>query len=123
MVILALPFLIAAAMLTSALIDGAWNIYQTDQVTKEQDKAYNQISTYQKGYYDENTRYFSEYIRRHHLEGREIVYPYRTGFNYDLSKMYSADANLVNNSLNRTGSYVRALTGGARAGSYLYNVK
>lgn len=114
------PLIAVAAIASSALINGAWNAYQTHQSTYASDKAYAFRSSYELGASLENRRFWSDYIRRHHLEGREILYPYRTGYNYDLSKMYTADAALVNNRLNRTGSIVTGLTSGARGVSYLY---
>lgn len=117
------PLVVAGALLAASAIGAAWNIYQTDQTTKLQDKTYTYTRDFQRGYYDENSRFWNDYIRLHHLENRKIMYPYRTGYNYDLSKMYTADRNLDINSLNRTGSIVRGFTGMGSSAAYLYGAK
>lgn len=103
---------IAAAI--SSLVEGIWNIYATEETTSNNDRvaAYNQ--QYQLGALYENQKYFDRYIRAHHIQNREIMFPYRTGYNFNLGSLYSSEATLANNAIARQGSWVTAFTRGAR---------
>lgn len=121
MVILPAPLVIAAAAMGAAsLIQNGWNIYSTYKRTSGYDRAYNYTLDYHKGYNAENTRYWENYIRRHHLDRRTVLYPYRTGMNYDLSRMYSAEANINANKYARYDAWMKLATGGMKAGASLY---
>lgn len=107
MVILAFP-IIAVAIGAAALSSAGWNIYQTHQSTKKSDEIYEYSRNYQQAFYEENSRFWDDYIKRHHLEKRQIKYPYRTGYNFNRTGIMGADAGLYNDDLSRTGSYFRA---------------
>lgn len=104
----------ALALGIASIIDWIWSVYSTQQSTAASDRALEYTKNYVSGAYRENTRYWDDYVKRHHLEKREIMYPYRTGFNYDLSKVYTSDARLVSNDMARTGTYVYGATSTAR---------
>lgn len=117
------PMVIAGAVIGSAVVSALSNIYQTKKTSDVYDKAYNYNYGFQTGAYSENQRYFEDYIRRHHLGGRTIKYPYRTGYLYDMSKMYTAIAGLNANKVNRMMSYVNGANNIVRGVSMstLYN--
>lgn len=101
------PLVALAAIGVSAAMS-AWQIYQTNQSTKVNDKTLEYVNDFYSGAERENTQFWQDYIRRHHLEGRQVLYPYRTGFNYNRSPMLSSEAGLYSNSLARQGSYLNA---------------
>lgn len=122
-VIMAAPLVLAAMVLGSTILQNAWNIYGTYKTTELKDQQLRYTRDYQGAFYNENTRFWNDYIKRHHLEKRQIMYPYRTGFNYDLSKMYSAERDLDINSFNRKSSIVNGLLGSGRSAAFLYGTK
>lgn len=112
---MALPVVLAGLIVASALgkiIGTGASIYQTYQETENADVVNNYVKNYGLGYYAENTRYWNDYIQRHHLGGRDVKYPYRMGYNYNMGGIYSADASLKNNELSRQMSWFRLLGGG-----------
>lgn len=104
-----MPFpIIAVAIGAAAAASAGWNIYQTHKSTEKSDEILDYTGEFYRGHYQENTNFWQEYIRRHHLQNRSIKYPYRTGYNFNRASIMSADAGLYNNELNRYGSYFRA---------------
>lgn len=120
MVILPFPVIAAAVAApavvaaVSALVEGIWNIYATEETTSNNDRVADYNVQYQTGALYENEKYFDRYIRAHHIQNREIMFPYRTGYNYNLGSLYSNEAALSNNAIARQGSWVTAFTRGAR---------
>lgn len=115
-VIAALVGLAALGKIASA----AAGVYSTYESTANLDRVNSYSRDFSKGYYDENTRFWDQYISRHHLKNREILYPYRSGFNYNLSNMYSSEASLANNELSRNTSWFRLLGAGTSVGPSIY---
>lgn len=112
---MALPVALAGLIVAGAIgriISTGISIYQTQETTKNADVANQYMVDYSSGYYDENTRFWNDYIQRHHLGGREIKYPYRSGYNYNLSSLYTGQMALKNNELSRDLSWYRLLGGG-----------
>lgn len=112
---MALPAVLAGLIVAGAIgriISTSAGIYQTQESTKNADYVNKYGVEYASGYRDENTRYWNDYIRRHHLDGRQIRYPYRTGYEYNLSQLYSSQMSLRNNELNRNMSWFRLFGGG-----------
>lgn len=112
---MALPVALAGLIVAGAIgriISTGISIYQTQETTKNADVANQYMVDYSSGYYDENTRFWNDYIQRHHLGGREIKYPYRSGYNYNLSSLYTGQMALKNNELSRELSWYRLLGGG-----------
>lgn len=58
-------------------------------------KASDYTERFYNGYRRENFRYWQDYIKSHHLQNRVYRYPYRTGYYYNLSSVYSARARQV----------------------------
>lgn len=115
--------LLAGLVVASAigkLIGAGASIYQTYESTKESDKANRYVEGYSSGYRDENERYWQQYIARHHLGNREVVYPYRTGYNYNLASLYSSQAAQRNNELARNMSWFNLVRTGSSIGPSLY---
>lgn len=112
--------LIAGMILASVLMSSIGNIYTTDRSTKAHDKQYRWIESYQNGAFEENARYFNDYMVKHHIANRAIKYPYRAGYNYDLSKLYGAQAGLYSNALYRANSGLQAGASAGRSAGYLY---
>lgn len=112
---MALPVALAGLIVAGAIgriISTGISIYQTQETTKNADVANQYMVDYSSGYYDENSRFWNDYIQRHHLGGREIKYPYRSGYNYNLSSLYTGQMALKNNELSRELSWYRLLGGG-----------
>lgn len=116
----ALAGLIVAGAIGKLISTGA-GIYQTYESTKNADVVNEYGVNYGKGYYEENSRFWNDYIRRHHLQERQVKYPYRTGYEYNLSGLYSSEMALRNNELNRNMSWFRLLgSGGLGQGPTFY---
>lgn len=116
----ALAGLIVAGAIGKIISTGA-GIYQTYESTKNADVVNEYGVKYGQGYYEENTRYWNDYVRRHHLQGRQVKYPYRTGYEYNLSGLYSGQMALRNNELSRNMSWFRLLgSGGLGQGPSFY---
>lgn len=105
------PLVIAGAIVGSAVVSAIAQMYTTYKSTGEYDKAYNYTNAFYNGASAENERYFEDYIRKHHISNRDIRYPYRTGYNFDMSKVLTSNAGLNANSYNRYNSIVQ---GGSR---------
>lgn len=111
--------LFAAAAL-GKIIGSAADIYQTYQHTENSDEVNRYVRDYSRGYKEENDRFWQQYIARHHLEKREVLYPYRTGYHYNLANLYSSNAALSNNELSRNMSWFGLLRSGTSVGPTLY---
>lgn len=110
-----IPVALAGLMVAGAIgriISTGASIYQTYVETENADKVNEYNLKYGVGYYDENTRFWNDYIQRHHLGRRNTRYPYRTGVEFDRSRIYSPEAFLKNNEVNRSLSWFRLLGGG-----------
>lgn len=112
--------LVALAAIGIGAAMSAWQIYQTDETTKANDKVLDYTNEFYSGAENENSRFWQEYIRRHHLEKRSIMYPYRTGYNFNRSSLLSSEAGLYSNSLSRQGSYVYGVGRTSIGGLYAY---
>lgn len=112
--------LVALAAIGIGAAMSAWQIYQTDQSTKANDEVLRYTNDFYSGAERENNQFWQEYIRRHHLEGRQIMYPYRTGFEFNRAPLLSSEAGLYSNSLSRQGSYVYGVGRTAIGGLYAY---
>lgn len=97
---------IVAAMVAMQGVSTAFDIFSTHQTTKASDQAARYTQDFYNGSFTENSRFWQDYIRKHHLEGREIKYPYRTGMNYNMSQLYGSESALTSNRYARYGSYV-----------------
>lgn len=111
--------LFAAAALGKLISAGA-SIYETYQKTENSDEVNRYVQNYSSGYREENERFWQQYIARHHLQNREILYPYRTGYNYNLADLYSSNAALNNNQLSRNMSWFNLVRTGTSVGPTLY---
>lgn len=82
-----MPFPVMALLVGAPIVVGGVASYR-------QYKAQSKITAYQdefyRGAYNENKMFWYEYRRRHHILDRPIKYPYRTGYNYDLSALQNA---------------------------------
>lgn len=119
-----IPILLAAAFLAMSAIDSGYNIYSTNKTTKASDRYNDYVGQFYGGKMAENTAYFDRYIRAHHLDPKDIKFPYRTGMIFDQSKLYQSKASMVSNEMARTGSYVHGATSVGRSaatGASLYN--
>lgn len=97
--------LMAGALVGTTLVGGLVS-YSNYKATK---RATDYTEAYYNGAYRENLKYWSDYRRAHHWSrNREIRYPYRTGYEYNLSGMYNAGARQVS----AKNSVYRALIGG-----------
>lgn len=121
---MAVPVVLAGLLVASAIgkiISSGASIYQTYETTKNSDVVNEYAVNYSRGYYNENTRFWEDYIRRHHLERRNVRYPYRVGENYNLSSLYAGEMAIRNNEINRNLSWFRLLgSGGVGQGPTLY---
>lgn len=111
------PLVLAGIFLAAAAIDSMYNVYSSHESKNAANKANSYIADYTNGAMAENSRYFEDYIRKHHLSGRDIKYPYRTGMNYNASALYGAEYSNRLADLNLYGSYVHGGTSIARAGA------
>lgn len=118
---MAVPLLAAAAVIAALgkIISAGANVYQTYESTSNTDTVNRYVRDFSKGYYDENDRYWQQYIARHHLQNRQVLYPYRTGYNYNLTNLYSSQAALNNNELARNMSWFGLLRTGTSVGPSL----
>lgn len=79
------------------------------------------LSNYQQEFYGnyaaENVRYWDRYRRLHHIQHRPVRYPYRTGYNYDLSRLQNAGLRKVSaqNSVWNSGARAVGIFGFYRA--------
>lgn len=87
-------------------LSAAAGVYTAARYKKYADRLSNYQEQFYGGYYRENKRYFDRYRRIHHIEHRPIRYPYRTGYNYDLSRLQNAGLRKVSaqNSVWNSGS-------------------
>lgn len=111
--------LFAAAALGKLIGAGA-SIYETYKSTENSDKVNKYVQNYSSGYREENERFWNQYIARHHLQNREILYPYRTGYNYNLANLYASESALGNNELSRNMSWFNLVRAGTSVGPTLY---
>ena len=87
-----------------SIIDSLFDFASTEIVTRNTDVATRYSADYSRAFYSENDRFWNDYIRAHHLEGREIKYPYRTGFIPDKTRLYTSNSQLQNNVVARSRS-------------------
>lgn len=83
-----MAFPLMAGALVGTTIVGGLVSYSNYKSTKQ---ATDYAQDFYNGSYKENLRFWSDYRRAHHWNPRrEIRYPYRTGYNYNLQGMYNA---------------------------------
>lgn len=109
-------------MVLSSLVSAGFDIYSTNETKKASDRALDFSNAFYSGAWVENDRFWKNYIHKHHLEGRQILYPYRSGFNYDANRLYNAQSNLVANDYARMRSVVGGATHVINSGAYGYGV-
>ena len=108
--------LLAAGMLGTSILSAGWNIYDTTRRSDSAKSIYDYTSNFYQGAYDENNRFFADYLRKHHIEDRKIRYPYRAGYYYNLSGLYNSQYNLKSLEWNKQTSWVNGLLGVGRSG-------
>lgn len=101
-----------------SIIDSLFDLASTEIVTRNTDVATRYSADYSRAFYAENDRFWNDYIRAHHLEGREIKYPYRTGFIPDKTRLYTSESQLQNNVVARSRSLGSLGSSIARANIY-----
>ena len=111
-----LPLVLAGAMVAMTAIEALYNVYSTQKTTEASDAQARYQQTFYGGAQLENRAYFDRYIRMHHLQNRKILYPYRTGMNFNASQLYGSNSQLVKNEYSRYGSYVHGGASTGRAG-------
>lgn len=109
-----IPIALAGVAIGSA----AYSAYRTWESTKASDKKADQTINYQLGAFYENSQYWQDYKRN---TGKSPKYPYRSGSVYDLSSLYGAEAQKINNSLARDTSIANVGTTTAYSGLYGYS--
>lgn len=112
---MALPIALAGLIVAGAIgriISTSAGIYQTYETTKYADNVNNYGVYYGSKYKQENDRFWDDYVQRHHLERRDVRYPLRSGYEYNLSSLYSSQMALKTNEVNRNMSWFRLLGGG-----------
>lgn len=116
---MALPvYAILGVIALAEMLDKGWNVYSTGQTTKANDFQNRYTQQFYGAYGSESADYMLRYIRAHHLQGRQLRYPIRSGLSPNLSALYGADARLVSNRYARAGSYVKFGTGTAKSLGY-----
>lgn len=104
------PVALVASLAASTALSTAMQIYGTEKNTRASDLAYQYGSNYELGRMMENERYFKDYLRAHHIEHRAIKYPYRTGYEYNQSRYYQNQSNLLANQTSRQSAYVGGIS-------------
>ena len=103
---MAVPVALVAFAVASAL-SAVSTIYSTEVNTRSQDAVSQYTSGYELGAMLENERYFKDYLAKHHIADRGIKYPYRTGVNFNQSRYFKAEANIMGNKASRLSAYTR----------------
>lgn len=88
-----LIYVMLAMMMAGTGIEIGADVYARNESNKAQDYA----QAFYSGAMAENSAYWERYIRMHHLENRRIMFPYRTGFNYNATGIYQAQATKAQN--------------------------
>lgn len=114
--------MLIAALVAISAVQAGYNIYSTDRTTKASDAYNSYLSQFYGGKASETQRFFEDYIRKHHLQGREIRYPYRSGLVADYSKVLGAASSSAANRYGRYGSYVNGAASVAKSGIYGYGM-
>ena len=76
-------------------------VEQINRQTAISDTYNRYLNGFYRGQMHENSAYWNRYIRSHGLEGREIRYPYRTGYLFNQSGILSSGNALSLNELQR----------------------
>lgn len=109
---------IPAVLAGIAIGSAVYSAYRTWESTKASDTKQNQIIDYQLGSFYENQRYWQDYYKN---TGKQAKYPYRSGATYNLSSLYGAEAQKLNNQLARDSSVANVGTTTAYSGLYGYS--
>lgn len=100
-----IPYAAAAAVAGTSLV-GYLTARSNYRSTK---KAVDYAEEFYSGYNRENSRFWADYRRAHHWSSRrQIKYPYRTGYYYNLSSLQNAGVRKVSSK----NAVYRALAGG-----------
>ena len=110
---------LGVAYLGLTVAQSLYNVYNTDRSTKLSDDYYNYTSDYNLGAMYENQNYWQNYLKAHHIQNRDIKYPYRTGYYYNASTLYSARAGFETNNYARQSAWVTGGINAARSGAGL----
>lgn len=105
-----LPVVLAALMLAMTAVDVGYNIYSTNETTKASDVYNRYVGDFYGGAEKENAAYFARYLRAHHLDPKDVKYPFRTGMNFNESQLYAAGARGVSNEYARLSSLMHGAT-------------
>lgn len=119
MVIPLIPILLGA-MIGTQVQSTAVDLYNNNRVQQASDLTAQFQRDFYQGSFNENTRFWNDYIRRHHLSDRAIRYPYRTGYNFNLTGLYDAERIFTSNDALRLGSYFTGASRIANAGGFSY---
>lgn len=114
------PLVLAALMLALTAADVGYNVYSTNKTTKASDEVNKYLGEFYGGQLQENMAFWDRYIRAHHLEGRQIRFPYRTGMNFNEKGILNADFGSLYNQYARYGSYVHGATSLGKSAGYGY---
>lgn len=112
--------LVAGAILASALANIGLSYSDYKAVQRQSDY----ITGYNRDYQIENARFFHDYKVAHHWsDRREIRYPYRSGYIYNMSNVYGADSRKVSGKNRVYHAMVSGLVpfGFVRSGGYRSN--
>lgn len=111
------PFIAVAIAASAAIsaVQALYNAYSTKKSTEAQDNALRYQADYANSFADNTALYASDYISRHHLQGRTIKYPYVTNMVANYSGYQSAVARLYANDRARRASYYNAGFSGTRS--------
>lgn len=116
-----IPIILLAISAASSAISALYSAYSTDKATEQSDRSAQYQADYSSALYSENETFWADYIRRHHLEGRTIKYPYRTGLVPNMSALYGAEATLTTNDILRSQAWAnagsRVVSAGASTGA------
>lgn len=106
--------LLAGLALSGGLFSAArayTSVEQTNRQTEISDVYNRYLNAFYGGKMNENTDYWTRYIRAHGLEGRQIRYPYRTGHLFNQSGLIGSAGALASNDLQRHYAMVNGLLG------------
>lgn len=110
------PLLILAILMLGLTAgESVYNVYNTNEATKISDEYNKAMGAFYGGQFAENTAFWDRYIRAHHIENRNIMFPYRTGYNFNKSQLLQSMNMLDFNNLSRNAAVVHALTSSGKA--------
>ena len=112
--VLPIVALLAGLALTGGILSAGrayTSVEQTNKQTSISDVYNSYLNDFYRGKMNENTDYWTRYIYAHGLEGRQIRYPYRTGYLFNQSGLIGSAGSLASNDLQRHYAMVNGLLG------------